>query len=91
MAELHEKSTLQDNTLAWYRREFEKWLYDFKINYGKDFDKWLTAFKKVNACDYEEFEARYNKELHQIFREAVWEPMLLTRIDSENELLLNYY
>ena len=81
------KSMLQDNTLTWYRREFEKWLNDFKNNYKKDFDKWLAGFKKTNAYDYEEFEARYNKELHRIFKENVWEPMLLARISSENELL----
>ena len=86
------KSTLQDNNLTWYRREFEKWLNDFKNNYKKDFDKWLNKFKKTNAYDDdEEFEARYNKELHQIFREYVWEPMLLERINWENELLYECY
>ena len=78
------KSTLQDNNLVWYRREFEKWLNDFKNNDKKVFDKWLNKFKKTNACDDEEFEASYNKELHQIFREYVWEPMLMDRINWEN-------
>ena len=85
------KSTPQDNNLTWYRREFEKWLDNFKNNYKKDFDKWLNKFKKTNAYDDEEFEARYNEELHRIFREAVWEPMLLDRINREHEQLYECY
>ena len=82
---------IHEHASTGYRREFEKWLYDFKINQGKEFDKWLNQFKKTNAYDGEEFEARYNKELHRIFRESVWEPMLLERINSENELLYECY
>ena len=70
-----------------YEREFDKWLNEFKNNNGKDFDKWLAGFKKTHVCDDEEFEARCNKELHQIFREYEWVPMLLERIETENELL----
>ena len=87
----HQRRSSDNEQLNNYRREFEKWLYDFKINHGKDFDKWLTAFKKTNAYDDEEFESRYNKELDRIFRESVWEPMLLERINSENELLYERY
>ena len=73
-----------------YRREFDKWLNEFKNN-GKVFDKWLARFKKTNAYDDEEFETRCNKELHQIFREYIWVPMLLERIETENELLYECY
>ena len=82
-----QKRSSENEQLNNYRREFDKWLNDFKNNYRKDFDKWLAGFKKTNVYDDEEFEARYNKELHQIFKETVWEPMLLARISSENELL----
>ena len=82
-----QKRSSENEQLNNYRREFAKWLHDFKNNYGKDFDKWLAGFKKNNVYGDEEFETRYNKELHRIFREAVWEPMLLARIDTENELL----
>ena len=74
-----------------YGREFEKWLYEFKNSDRKVFDKWLARFKKTNAYDDEEFEERYNKELHRIFRETVWVPMLLDRIETENELLYECY
>ena len=70
-----------------YGREFDKWLYEFKNDDIKVFDKWLARFKKNNVCDDKEFEERYNKELHQIFREFIWVPMLMERIETENELL----
>ena len=70
-----------------YGREFEKWLYEFKNEDIKVFDNWMDKFKKNNVCDDEEFEERYNKELHQIFREFIWVPMLMERIETENELL----
>ena len=85
--EYDQKRSSEKEQLNNYRREFDKWLNDFKNNYRKDFDKWLAGFKKTNVYDDEEFETRYNKELHLIFRENVWEPMLLARIDKENELL----
>ena len=86
-----QKRSSENEQLNNYRREFDKWLYDFKNNYGKAFDKWLARFKKTHVYDDEEFEARCNKELHLIFRETEWEPMLLARIDKENELLPGEY
>ena len=67
-----------------YGKEFDKWLYEFKNADIKVFDKWLARFKKNNVCDDKEFEERYNKELHQIFRECVWVPMLMERIETES-------
>ena len=68
MAELHrKKSTLQDVTLTWYRREFDKWLNDFK-----ETDDYAAL---VN--DYKECWSQIYKELHQRFKETVWNPIKL--------------
>ena len=80
-----------ETTSSWYRREFEKWLYDFKNTDKKVFDNWLNKFKKTNTGDDEEFEARCNKELHQIFKEFIWEPMLMDAINWQDQMLYECY
>ena len=59
-AELQRKrSTLQDVTLGWYKKEFDKWLTDFK-----------------ETADYKE-NCMTDRELHQKFKEMVWNPIKL--------------
>ena len=69
---------------TWYKREFEKWLHDFKNDDAKIFDEWMDKFKKINVCDDEEFKEKCDKELRRMFREKIWEPMIMERIDREN-------
>ena len=68
---------------TWYKREFEKWLHDFKNDDVKIFDEWMHKFKKTNVCDDEEFKEKCDKELRRMFREKIWEPMIMERIDRE--------
>ena len=69
---------------TWYKREFEKWLHDFKNDDVKIFDEWMDKFKKTNVCDDEEFKEKCDKALRRMFREKIWEPMIMERIDREN-------
>ena len=68
----------------WYKREFEKWLHDFKNDDTKIFDEWMDKFKKINVCDDEEFKEKCDKELQWVFDEKIWKPMILERIDRES-------
>ena len=48
-------------------------------NYRREFDKWLNDFKKTDAYGdivdgYEECWSEIYKELHRIFKENVWYP-----------------
>ena len=69
MAELHKKvkSTLQDVTLTWYKREFDKWLNDFKET---------DAYADI-VDGYEECWSEIYKELHRRFKENIWNPIKL--------------
>ena len=60
----HHQRSSENERLNKYRREFDKWLNDFKKTdaYGNIVD------------DYEECWSEIYKELHRIFKENVWNP-----------------